>query len=32
VSSLALFGVSCGGASAWEEKMRLHVADNSWCA
>jgi alpha-galactosidase len=32
VSSLALFGVSCGGAGAWEEKMRLHVADNSWCA
>ena len=27
VSSLALFGVSCGGASPWEEKMHLHVAD-----
>jgi alpha-galactosidase len=32
VSSLALFGVSCGGAGNWEDKMRLHVADNSWCA
>ena len=32
VSSLALFGVSLGGAGAWEDKMRLHVADNSWCA
>ncbi|HEY6676164.1 MAG TPA: glycoside hydrolase family 36 protein [Terrimicrobium sp.] len=32
VSSLALFGVSCGGTGAWEEKMRLHVPDNSWCA
>ena len=32
VSSLALFGVSSGGTGAWEEKMRLHVADNSWCA
>ena len=32
VSSLALFGVSCGGTGVWEEKMRLHVADNSWCA
>jgi alpha-galactosidase len=32
VSSLALFGVSRGGSGAWEEKMRLHVPDNSWCA
>ena len=32
VSSLALFGVSRGGASLWKDKMRLHVADNSWCA
>lgn len=32
VSSLALFGVSLGGASTWQEKLRLHVADNSWCA
>ncbi|HEY5813269.1 MAG TPA: glycoside hydrolase family 36 protein [Terrimicrobiaceae bacterium] len=32
VSSLALFGVSLGGASPWKEKMRLHVADNSWCS
>ena len=32
MSSLALFGVSCGGTGVWEEKMRLHVADNSWCA
>jgi alpha-galactosidase len=32
VSSLALFGVSLGGGSPWKDKMRLHVADNSWCA
>jgi alpha-galactosidase len=32
VSSLALFGISLGGAGAWKDKMRLHVADNSWCA
>jgi alpha-galactosidase len=32
VSSLALFGLSQGGSGAWREKMRLHVADNSWCA
>jgi alpha-galactosidase len=32
VSSLALFGVSLGGAGDWKDKMRLHVADNSWCA
>jgi len=32
VSSLALFGLSLGGAGAWQDKMRLHVADNSWCA
>jgi alpha-galactosidase len=32
VSSLALFGLSLGGAGAWKDKMRLHVADNSWCA
>jgi alpha-galactosidase len=32
VSSLALFGISLGGAGSWEEKMRLHVPDNSWCA
>jgi alpha-galactosidase len=32
VSSLALFAVSQGGANPWSRKMRLHVADNSWCA
>ncbi len=32
VSSLALFGLSLGGAGSWQDKMRLHVADNSWCA
>ena len=32
VSSLALFGLSQGGSESWQEKMRLHVADNSWCA
>ena len=32
VSSLALFGVSLGGIGDWKDKMRLHVADNSWCA
>lgn len=31
VSTLALAGLSCGGASAWNQKMRLHVADNNWC-
>jgi alpha-galactosidase len=32
VSSLALFGLSLGGVGSWQDKMRLHVADNSWCA
>jgi alpha-galactosidase len=32
VSSLALFGLSQGGSGSWRDKMRLHVADNSWCA
>ena len=32
VSSLALFGLSQGGAGSWQDKMRLHIADNSWCA
>ncbi len=32
VSSLALFGLSQGGDGPWQNKMRLHVADNSWCA
>jgi alpha-galactosidase len=32
VSSLALFGLFQGGSGLWQEKMRLHVADNSWCA
>lgn len=31
VSSFALAGLSQGGTSDWDEKMRLHVADNSWC-
>jgi alpha-galactosidase len=32
VSSLAFFGLSYGGTGSWQDKMRLHVADNSWCA
>jgi alpha-galactosidase len=32
VSSLALFGLSQGGTGSWQDKMRLHIGDNSWCA
>jgi alpha-galactosidase len=32
VSSLAIFGLSHGGSRPWQDKMLLHVADNSWCA
>ncbi|PAW78752.1 MAG: alpha-galactosidase [Verrucomicrobia bacterium Tous-C9LFEB] len=31
VSTFALAGVSCGGKSGWDDKMQLHVPDNSWC-
>lgn len=31
VSSFAIKGVSQGGLKSWDAKMRLHVADNSWC-
>ena len=32
VSSLALFDVPAGGGRPWADAMRLHVADNAWCA
>lgn len=31
VSAFALAGISHGGAQSWSDKMRLHVADNTWC-
>jgi alpha-galactosidase len=31
VSTFALAGLSRGGAAGWDKKMRLHVADNTWC-
>ncbi|MCX6968940.1 MAG: alpha-galactosidase [Verrucomicrobia bacterium] len=30
VSSAALPGASVGGSGIWDQKMRLHIADNTW--